>query len=135
MLSERLEILSISIDKKSLEELEEIQKKLGFKSRSKMLRTAVLSMLNDYERLDVMKGIVDSVFVLTYREAEKNHVSDILHKFENIIKTELHQHYSGTCVDVLSISADAEGTRNFFGAMRRNKCIYSVVYSIINESR
>ncbi len=130
-----MEILSISIDKKSLEELEEIQKKLGFKSRSKMLRTAVLSMLNDYERLDAMDGIVDSVFVLTYKEAEKNHVSDIIHKFEYIIKTELHQHYSGTCVDILNISADADMTRNFFGVMRRNKCIYSVVYSIIRESK
>lgn len=73
-----MEILSISIDKEALAQLNAIQKKLGFKSRSKMLRNAVFNMLKDYEALDSLKGDVESVFVLTYKEPEKNHVSDTL---------------------------------------------------------
>ena len=133
--SEDLEILSISIDKGALKQLEEVQKRLGYKSRSKMLRNAVLSMVHDYEAFDALKGNVECIFVLTYSEAEKNHVSDVIHRFEDVIKTELHQHHSGTCIDILNINSPAKRAREFFGILKRNKCIYSVTYSIIRETK
>ncbi len=129
-----LEILSISIDKKSLGQIEQVQKRLGFKSRSKMLRTAILSMLSDYEGLEALKGNVECVFVITYKESEKNHVSDVLHKFEDTIRTELHQHRSGTCIDILDISTGAQRIREFYNILKKKKCIYSVTYTVINES-
>ncbi|MDE1825606.1 MAG: ribbon-helix-helix protein, CopG family [Candidatus Micrarchaeota archaeon] len=133
--SEDLEILSISIDKDALRQLEEVQKRLGYKSRSKMLRNAILGMVHDYEAFDALKGEVECIFVLTYSEAEKNHVSDVLHRFGKVIKTELHQHHSGTCIDILNINAPAKKTREFFGVLKRNKCIYSVTYSIIRDTK
>lgn len=129
-----MEILSISIDKASLSQIEQVQKRLGFKSRSKMLRAAILSMLSDYESLELLKGNVECVFVITYKESEKNHVSDVLHKFEDTIRTELHQHRSGTCIDILDISTGAQRIRAFYNELKKKKCIYSVTYTIINES-
>ncbi|VVB76917.1 Putative nickel-responsive regulator [uncultured archaeon] len=129
-----MEILSISIDKDELKQLEKIQKRLGFKSRSKMLRSAVTSMLNDYERLDSLKGNVESVFVLTYAESEKNKVSDVLHKFKDAIKIEMHQHRPGVCIDVLNIDASAIKTRELFGVLKKNRCVYSVNYSVVSGS-
>lgn len=85
-----MEILSISIDDETLKQVKEIQRNLGFKSRSKMLRSAISGMLKDYEVLDKLKGRVDAVFVLTYNESKKNNVFDIIHRFENEIKSELH---------------------------------------------
>jgi metal-responsive CopG/Arc/MetJ family transcriptional regulator len=113
-------------------QLEKAQKRLGFKSRSKMLRSAVLSLLNDYEKLDALAGSVESVFVLAYSEPEKNRVSDLLHGFKDAIKTELHQHHSGTCVDVLNIYTTAKKTRNLFGLLKQSKCVHSVTYSVIS---
>jgi metal-responsive CopG/Arc/MetJ family transcriptional regulator len=130
-----VEILSISIDKEALKELEGIQKRLGFKSRSKMLRSAIFSLLKDYEGLESLSGNVDSIFVITYSEGEKNHVSDVLHKYENMIKTELHQHHMGTCIDVLHVGGAAKMIRDFYGVLKRNKCIYSVTYSLIKETK
>ena len=129
-----MEILSISIDKVDLKQLEEAQKRLGFKSRSKMLRSAMLSLLHDYGKLESLKGNVESVFVLTYKEHEKNGVSDLLHNFKDAVKTELHQHHSGTCVDVLGINTTAKKTRELFGMLKQNKCVHSITYSIINEN-
>lgn len=129
-----MEILSISIDKTSLKQLNEIQKKLGFKSRSKMLRNAIFGLMKDYEALDSLKGVIEAIFVLTYPENEKNHVSDILHKFEDAIKTELHQHNSGMCIDVLNINTEAKAVREIFGILKRSKSIQSVTYVIIKKS-
>ncbi|HVA82777.1 MAG TPA: ribbon-helix-helix protein, CopG family [Candidatus Aquilonibacter sp.] len=130
-----MEILSISIDKEALRQIERVQKRLGFKSRSKMLRNAVLSMLKDYEALESLRGNVESVFILTYSESEKNHVSDLLHRFEDSIKTEMHQHNSGTCVDILNTNASAVKTRELFGVLKKNKCIYSVTYTLVKGTK
>lgn len=130
-----MEILSISIDKEALRRLEQVQKRLGYKSRSKMLRNAVLGMIQDYDKLESLTGNVESVFVLTYSESEKNHVSDILHRFEDTIETEVHHHHSGMCIDVLNINTKAQRTRDIFGALKGSKCIYSVTYSVVPEAK
>ncbi len=130
-----LEILSISIDKAALRQLDGIQKRLGYKSRSKLLRNAVMGMLSDYESIDSLKGNVESVFVLTYGDSEKNRVSDLLHRFEGTIETETHHHHSGACIDVLNISTDAKRTIEILGALKKSKSIYSVTYSVIPKTK
>lgn len=129
-----MEILSISIDREALERLNKVQKKLGFKSRSKLLRNAVLGMLKDYEALDALNGNVESIFVITYPESERNHVSGLLHKFKGAVRSEIHQHHSNVCLDILDINADAKDVSALFGVLKKTKCIYSVTYSIIPRS-
>ena len=130
-----MEILSISIDKEALKQLEEVRKRLGYKSRSKMLRNSVLGMIQDYDKLESLTGSVESVFVLTYAESEKNNVSDLLHRFDDTIETEVHHHHSGTCIDVLNIHTSAKVTREIFSVLKRSKSIYSVTYSVVPETK
>jgi len=124
--------MSVSIDSETLHELDAIQRKLGFKSRSKLLRNAVLHMLQEYGTLDKLSGNVESIFVLKYRTSEKNRVSDTLHMFEDSIRTELHQHSAGTCIDVLDIRTSADNTRALFATLKRSRCIHSVTCTVIN---
>lgn len=126
-----MEILSISMDKDELEHLEEVQKRLGYKSRSKMLRNAVMSLVKDYEELESLHGNVESVFVLAYKDTEKNNVSDLIHKFKDAIETDVHHHHPGTGIDVLNLNTTAERTREFFSIAKRNKSIYTVNYFIV----
>lgn len=130
-----MEILSISIDDETRKRLAEIQKRLGFKSRSKLLRDAVQSLVKDYEALEGLKGTIEIVFVLSYKESEKNHVSNTLHEFKENIKSELHQHGSESCIDVLNVSAEASKVRKMFAVLKKNRCIYSVVYSVVSVSK
>lgn len=127
----RLEILSISMNREDLARLGRLQRRLGFRSRSKLLRTAIMSLIEDYEGLESLSGSVESVFVLSYGEADKNRVSDMLHGFKDAVKTELHQHNLGTCVDVLNIHTTAGKTRELFGALKRSRYVYSVTYSVV----
>ncbi len=128
-------IVSISIDDDSLKRLNEVQKRLGFRSRSKMLRSAVLSLLKSYNDIERLRGNVESVFVVTYPEGEKNHVSDLLHRHGNMIETSMHHHQSGIGVDVLNINASAQDTRDLYGELEKNKCVRSVTYVIVKETK
>ncbi len=126
-----MEIISISLDKDTLEELDRIQGSLGFKSRSKLLRATLGSLLNEYRLMESLKGHVDSVFVVTYKESEKHRVSDVLHRFEDCVKTVVHQHHVGICLEVLIICADAERIRELFGTLKKDKGVRSVSCSVL----
>ena len=128
-----MEILSISMDRDELRRLGEVQKKLGFKSRSKMLRSAIESLEKEYGNVNSLKGNVESVFVLTYADTRKDNVSDVLHRFEENIKSEMHHHHAGTCMDILNLETTAKVTKNFFTAVKSCKDIGTVTYSIVSE--
>ena len=77
-----MEILSISLDKETLEELNGMQHNLGFKSRSKMIRATIDSLMNEFRIVDSLKGRHEVVLIVTYRGHDGDCVSGILHKFE-----------------------------------------------------
>ncbi|MFH1785916.1 MAG: hypothetical protein ABH842_05800 [Candidatus Micrarchaeota archaeon] len=126
-----MEIISISLDTETLKELDRVQKTLGFKSRSKLLRTTLDSFINEYRVMESLKGHIDSVFVITYKESEKHKISDLLHNFEDTIKTVVHQHHVGICLEVLIICADARRVRELFSVLKRYKGVRSVSCSVI----
>ncbi len=128
-----MEIISISLDGQTLAELNKMKQELGFKSRSKMLRSALSGMITDYEKLDALKGHVEAVFILTYRDSKKNNISETLHGFEDAIESELHHHHSKLCVDVLTIHSDAETAKALFGALKRSKSVSSLTYTVVNK--
>jgi metal-responsive CopG/Arc/MetJ family transcriptional regulator len=126
-----LEIISVSIDRDTLGELDKIQDKLGFKSRSKLLRATINSLLNEYNILESAKGHTDGVIVVTYKESDKNRISGIIHKFENCVKTVIHQHHVGVCIDILMVCDDAKVVRDLFSALKREKGVKSLNCSVL----
>jgi metal-responsive CopG/Arc/MetJ family transcriptional regulator len=121
-----MEIVSISLDADTLKELNQIQDRLGFRSRSKMIRSTIDLLLNEYKVIDALKGVHEVAFVITYKEGERDHVSAVLHRFESVIRTTIHQHQAQVGLDILNVEADAAQIRELFGALKRNRCIKSV---------
>ncbi len=126
-----MEIISISLGKDTLMELEQTQRRLGFGSRSGLLRAAIGSLLNEYRLMENRRGHVDAVFTLTYREVDKDRISDVLHRFENCIKTAIHQHHGGICLEILVVCADAVRQRELFSLLKKGKGVRSVSCSLL----
>jgi metal-responsive CopG/Arc/MetJ family transcriptional regulator len=128
-----LEIISVSLDGETLKELNEIQENLGFKSRSKLISSTVNSLLNEYRIIDSLRGVHEVVFIITYRENERNHVSNVLHEFDTAIKTTIHQHHSSMCLDIMNVDADAGVIRKLFSMLKRNKCVKSINFTLLGH--
>ncbi len=126
-----MEIISLSLDAETLIQLDSIQAALGFKSRSKLIRATISSLLNEHKMMESLKGHLDSVFVVTYKESEKHRVSDLLHKFEDSIKTVVHQHHVGICLEVLIVCSDASKIRDLYAVLKRDKSVRSVSCSVL----
>ncbi len=126
-----MEIISISIDQDTLTELDRIQEKLCFKSRSKLLRATINSLLNEYKLIDNLNGHSDSVITLTYDESNKNRVSAITHSFHDAVKTTVHQHHQGVCIDILMVCCDAAVTKKLFSELKKDKGVRSIHCSVL----
>ncbi len=126
-----MEIISISMDREMLNELGSIQKKLGFKSRSKLLRATLDSLLNEYNALDSRKGHCDAVFTVAHSPHGADSLSSLLTEFEDAIVTEIHQHHKNVCLRVLITCADASRVRELFSHLKRSKGVKSVQVSLL----
>jgi metal-responsive CopG/Arc/MetJ family transcriptional regulator len=128
-----MEIMSVSVDRETLDELSEIQENLGFKSRSKMLRSMIDLLLSEYRVIDSLKGQHEIVFVITYRDRESNHVSSLMHEFKDDIKVNVHQHRGTMCTDMINVEADAGVIRRLFKEIKNSKCIRSVNFALLGH--
>lgn len=126
-----MDIVSISLDNQTLNELNSVQKRLGFKSRSKLIRATIGSLLNEYKVLDSIQGHCDAVFTITYKTHDKSCLSDVLKRFEHIISTEIHQHHENMCLRILITCGDAKQIKELFSYIKREKGIGSVQISIL----
>jgi metal-responsive CopG/Arc/MetJ family transcriptional regulator len=126
-----MEIISMSIDKKTREDLDLVQKKLGIKSRSKLLRATINSILNEYSALDDLFGHCDVVFTITHRNHMESGFSKIMSEYEEIIRTEIHQHHNQVCLRIVIVCGDAPKIRNLYCLLRQNPEVASVNFSIL----
>jgi metal-responsive CopG/Arc/MetJ family transcriptional regulator len=121
-----MEIISMSLDKETVTKLDAMQKKLGFRSRSKLMRATIDSLLNEYKVLEELKGHCDAVFNVTYNYKKKDELSHLLKEFEDIIRTEIHQSHAGMHLRVLIICGNAERIRELFSKLKAGKMVRSL---------
>jgi metal-responsive CopG/Arc/MetJ family transcriptional regulator len=126
-----MEIISVSMDAEQLAELDSLREKLGFGSRSKLLRATVDSLLNEYNALESRQGHCDAVFTVTHRTHGSEGLSSLLTEFDDAIVTELHQHHKDMCLRVLIACADAERIRELFSHIKRSRGVKSVQVSVL----
>jgi len=126
-----MEIISVSIDQNTLAELDRIQEKLGFKSRSKLLRATINSLLNEYKGVDSLSGHSDAVITVTYEESNKDRISAIIRSFHDAVKTTVHQHHQGVCVDILMVCCDAALTKKLFSELKKDNGVRSIQCSVL----
>lgn len=126
-----MEIISISMDRDSLNELNRTRERLGFKSRSKLIRAGMDSLMNEFKVLDSLRGKCDIVFTVVYKHKDKDRFGEVMEKFDDVITTEIHQHCNGNCVRILVTSGDAKRLMVLFKMMKSKKEIISVNTAIL----
>lgn len=126
-----MEIISMSLDRETVGKLNAIQKKLGFKSRSKLMRATIDSLLNEYKVMEELEGHCDAVFTVTYNYGKKDELGHLLAQFEDVIRTEMHQHHEGVHLRVLIICGKAERIRELFAALKAGKMVRSLSASLL----
>lgn len=96
-------IISMSINDKLLSELDLVQKNLGFSGRSEVLRAALRLFLSEHSSVSSDDIDLEAVLVVIHNEAN---IHDLKHDYSKIIKTQVHNHINGRCLELFVVSGN-----------------------------
>ena len=101
-------IVSISLNKRILEEIDRIQHEYGYSGRSEVIRTGARVLIAENKEKERLSGIINSVLLLIHKQNVEHVVSDIKHKYEDITKTQIHSHLQeNKCLEIFILEGDA----------------------------
>jgi len=101
-------IISISLTDEILNEIDRLQKELGFSGRSEVMRAGARMLLADNREKGKLEGRLNSVLLLIHSQKVEDAVTAIKHEFEDIISTQIHNHLrEDKCIEVFILEGDA----------------------------
>ena len=106
-------IVSISLTEENIASLENIQKSFGLTGRSEAIRQSIRAAEAEIREISDMEGTVEGVLVIVHRDHDDVWMSQIQHRYEAHIKTQLHSHLKDRkCLEVMIISSDGESMKS-----------------------
>jgi len=103
------EIISMSLSNETLQELDSMQKSLGFSGRSETIRAGIKSLLAEHKGISALKGNIDAVMLVIHEDRHTQGVAEIRHEHSSIIKTQIHNHLENDkCLEIFVVSGNAE---------------------------
>ena len=108
-----MSIISISLDDESIKALDSITESLNLKSRSEAVRLSIRAAEAELKESDDFEGTVEGVMIIVHEHHCNQWVNIIQHRYNELIKTQLHSHLkNGKCLELMIISGDGELVRS-----------------------
>lgn len=113
-------IISVSLTDKNVEDLESLQKDLGFGGRSEAIRAAMRTLLAETSERRSMVGQVDGVLIMVNDACASGSIHDIYHDNHPLIKTHVHNHLGNhKCMNMMVLSGEAAEINELLDKMYR----------------
>jgi len=128
-----MSIISLSLPRELLEELDAALGEAKTASRSEVLRQAVRSYLNEYKKLDELEGDVIATISVLYEKQEKNvELFALQHEFSDTITAYLHSHLTETsCLEVMVVKGSAKRLKDLIDGLKANKPVMQINFSVM----
>ena len=102
-------IVSVSLNQRILHRIDAIQEEMGFSGRSEAIRAAIRMLIADKKEKDDLTGVIDATLLVIHDEKSSQWVSNIRHGFQDLIKTQVHNHLENEkCLEIFVVNGDAE---------------------------
>jgi CopG family nickel-responsive transcriptional regulator len=128
-----MSIISVSLPKELLEELDATLGENKSATRSEILRQAVRSYLIEYKELGKVKGNVIATISVLYEKQEQNEeLFRLQHEFSDMITAYLHSHLTETsCLEVMVIKGPSKRLKTLIDGLKANKPVRQIKFSIM----
>ena len=113
-------IISASLSDAMLQELQTIQKKMGFSGRSEAIRAAIRMLAAESKEKEKFAGRVRGILLLIHEHEAEGLVTQVKHTFPDIIHTQLHNRFDkGKCLELFLLEGDADRVREMTKIFQR----------------
>ncbi|HIH19456.1 TPA: CopG family ribbon-helix-helix protein [Candidatus Micrarchaeota archaeon] len=120
----KTKIISISLPWEALREVDGLKSQLGFSGRSEAIRAGIRTLVSENREREKLSGKVKCVLLLVHSEKSEDKATELKHKFEDVISTQIHSSLSaGKCMEVFLMDGDAERIKKLVKGVQSNKKI------------
>jgi CopG family nickel-responsive transcriptional regulator len=117
-------IISISLNDNILDEVANSQNTLGFSGRSELIRAAVRMFITEMKTQNEFTGKINGVLITSHSQDTEHFVTNIKHKYEDIINTQLHSRLENDkCLEVFILEGAAERVKQMLKTLQKHKKI------------
>jgi len=117
-------IVSVSLNEKLLEEIDNIRDEIGFSGRSEVIRASARMLIADNKEKEKMDGEINSILVLIHGQEVEDRVTEIKHDFEDIINTQIHSHLKeNKCMEIFILDGMAERIKLLWKMFQKSRKI------------
>ena len=110
-----MSVVSVSLNDKLLEDIDDFMGDQGFSGRSEVMRTAVRALLRDRKEISDLEGTVDAVVIVTHEDEDSGEIDNIQHDYQDTITTQLHNHMDEhKCLEVFMLNRHAEKVKELY---------------------
>lgn len=125
-------VVSISLNKEIINELDTLQKSLGFTGRSEIVRASIRTFVQEEKQKQDMTGSKNAILMVVHNDEFDDQVAGIKYDYEDLIKTHLHNKIDGErCVELFLLDGDAKRIDMVTNGFVTNKKMDSVKLVIL----
>ncbi|HJM14377.1 MAG TPA: CopG family ribbon-helix-helix protein [Candidatus Nitrosopelagicus sp.] len=115
-------IVSISLTEEILNEIDSLQKNLGFSGRSDAIRAGIRSFVSEEKQKENLSGNVNAILLVVHNDEYDNQVNGIKHSYEDLITTHLHSKIEGDkCMELFMLKGEADSVSSITKDFQINK--------------
>lgn len=102
-------VVSISLNRDMIGELDKLQSAMGFTGRSEIVRAGIRAFVQEEKQRQDMKGNKNAILMVVHADEFDAQVAEIKHDYEDLIKTHLHNKIDrDRCVELFLLDGDAK---------------------------
>jgi CopG family transcriptional regulator, nickel-responsive regulator len=114
--------VSVSLNDDILNEMEKLQKLLGFSGRSEIVRAGIRNMLSEEKQRNDLTGMLHSLLLVIHDEKSDDEISNMRHSYDKLINTHLHSKIDrDRCLEIFLLRGEAEEIRRMTREFQANK--------------
>jgi CopG family transcriptional regulator, nickel-responsive regulator len=115
-------IVSVSLNDDIMNEMEKLQKLLGFSGRSEIVRAGIRNMLSEEKQRNDLTGMLHSLLLVIHDEKSDDEISNMRHSYDKLINTHLHSKIDrDRCLEIFLLRGEAEEIRRMTREFQANK--------------
>jgi CopG family nickel-responsive transcriptional regulator len=105
-----------------MNEMDKLQKTLGFSGRSEIVRAGIRNMISEEKQRNDLTGLLHSLLLVIHDEKSDDEVSNMRHAYDKLINTHLHSKIDrNRCLEIFLLRGEAEEIRHMTRDFQSNK--------------
>jgi CopG family nickel-responsive transcriptional regulator len=102
-------IVSLSLNETILEEIDKIQREMGYSGRSEVIRAGARLLISENKENEKLSGVINAILLLIHRQEKEDIVSEIKHDFEDVTNSQIHSHLrDNKCLEIFILSGESK---------------------------